>query len=47
MRLASYSHQALTQLSCKKAGEGLTILKREIEMFMTRIVMFVTAGDWI
>lgn len=47
MRLPSHSHQALTQLSCKKAGKSLTMLKKEIEMFMARIIMFVTAGDWI
>jgi len=47
MRLSSHSQQALTQLFCKKAGKSLTMLKQEIEMFMTRIIMFVTAGDWI
>ena len=41
------NHETLTQLSCKKAGKSLTVLKIEIEMFMMRIIMFVTAGDWI
>lgn len=39
-------HQALTQLSCKKAGKSLMILKKDIEMSMTRI-MFVAAGTCI
>lgn len=47
MRLSSHSYQALPQLSCRKAGKSLTMLKKEIEMFMTGIVMFVAAEDWI